>query len=338
MKVLLGMSGGLDSTYAAIRLREMGYEVVGAVLKMHEYTECDSARAAAEAVGIPIQEIDCTHEFKKCVIDDFAKMYLSGKTPNPCVVCNSTVKMKMLYECAQRQGIEKIATGHYARVEKTDDGYAIAMAKDERKDQSYMLWRVEQQVLSSLLLPLADLEKEQVRQSAREISLDAANREESQEICFIPDNDYPSYIERNYASTPAGNFVLSDGTVVGKHKGILHYTVGQRRGLGVAAGERMFITKIDAQKNEITLSKKGEGGCDEFEIGNLFFSGMKKTSDARLRLKVKTRYASPRVDAEVTIEGETAHVRFLDGKRLVTPGQSAVFYDDDVVAFGGFIN
>ncbi len=338
MKVLLGMSGGLDSTYAAIKLKEMGYEVEGAVLKMHNYTEVEEAEKAALAVKIPLHVIDCREDFNTCVVDSFAEDYLSGKTPNPCIICNATVKFKKLYETAKMLGFDKIATGHYANIVKTDANYAIKRGSDAKKDQSYVLWRVDSEILSSLIFPLSEMEKSDIREKAREMSLSVADREESQEICFIPDNDYPSFIEKNYRKSEEGDFVSTDGRMLGRHKGILHYTVGQRRGLGVSAGERMFITKIDAKTNTITLAKKGEGMSDTFTVSNLVFTGMKKREEGSVRLLVKTRYLAPLANAEVTFSKDNATVRFLDEPRLVTPGQSAVFYLDDVVMFGGFID
>ena len=338
MKVLLGMSGGLDSTYAAVKLREMGYEVEGAVLRMHEYTEIKEAEESASTLGIPLHVIDCRDVFKKRVIDNFATEYLSARTPNPCIICNAEVKLRMLYETAKGLGIEKIATGHYANVVKTESGYAIARGADSKKDQSYMLWRVGEDILSALVLPLCDLEKSEIRAEAREMSLSAADRAESQEICFIPDNDYASYIENNYAKCSEGDFVSSDGEILGRHKGILHYTVGQRRGLGVAAGERVFITEINAENNTITLSKKGEGVKDSFRITDLLFTGMEKREAGSIDAYVKTRYLAPLANVTVTFDGDSATVCFKDEPKLVTPGQSAVFYGEGVVLFGGFIS
>ncbi len=338
MKILLGMSGGLDSTYAAVRLKEMGHTVEGAVLRMHNYTEIEEAERAASAVDIPLRVIDCRERFTGCVVDRFAEEYLSGRTPNPCVVCNAAVKFKMLHEAAKSLGFDKIATGHYANIVKTDAGYAIKRGTDSKKDQSYVLWRVSSEILSDLIFPLADMEKSDIRQRARELSLSVAEREESQEICFIPDNDYPSFIEKNYRKSEEGDFISTDGKLLGRHKGILHYTVGQRRGLGVAAGERMFITEIDPKKNTITLAKKGEGVKDSFSIRDLVFTGMENTREGTFLLQVKTRYLAPLCDVEVTFSQNSAIVRFLSEPRLVTPGQSAVFYMNDIVMFGGFIN
>ena len=338
MKILLGMSGGLDSTYAALKLQSEGHTVEGAVLVMHDYTETKEAKAAADSLGIPLHVLDCREAFRNCVIDNFAKEYLSARTPNPCIICNAEVKLRHLYDFAMVSGFDKIATGHYAEVVKADGGYAVKRGADLKKDQSYMLWRVSSEMLSALVLPLAHMEKSDIRQHAQEISLAAADKEESQEICFIPDNDYASYIEKNYRKCEKGSFVSEDGKILGEHKGILHYTVGQRRGLGIAAGERMFITEINAETNTITLAQKGRGVKDTFEISDLVFTGMKKTDTGTCILDVKTRYLSPLCRAELTFSNNTARVRFLDDPKLVTPGQSAVFYRDGVIMLGGFIN
>ena len=338
MKILLGMSGGLDSTYAARALLEQGHEVVGGALVMHQYTEVGEAQKAADSLGIPLEVIDCRERFKKSVIDDFAAQYLRARTPNPCIICNSDVKLRALYEFAMEKGFDKIATGHYADVVKTPTSYAIKRGYDLKKDQSYMLWRVTGDILEHLMLPLSQMKKSDIREVAARISLHAADKEESQEICFIPDNDYASYIEQNYRKSERGLFVSEDGKILGEHKGILHYTVGQRRGLGVAAGERMFITKMDADTNTITLSQKGHGHKECFEISDLVFTGMEKMTRGSVTLDVKTRYLAPLCRAEVTFDSDVASVRFLEGGKLVTPGQSAVFYRDDVVMFGGFID
>ena len=338
MKILLGMSGGLDSTYAARTLLEAGHELVGGALVMHQYTEVSEAQAAADSLGIPLEIIDCRERFKKSVIDNFATQYLHARTPNPCIICNSEVKMRILYETAMEKGFDRIATGHYADVVKTPSSYAIKRGYDLKKDQSYMLWRVSGDILERLVLPLSHMKKSDIREVAARISLHASDKEESQEICFIPDNDYATYIEENYEKSERGLFVSEDGKILGEHKGILHYTVGQRRGLGVAAGERMFITNMDADTNTITLSQKGHGLKEYFEISDLIFTGMEKKTQGSVTLDVKTRYLAPLCRAEVTFYGDIARVHLLDGGKLVTPGQSAVFYRDDVVMFGGFID
>lgn len=337
MRVLLGMSGGLDSTYAAINLKEKGYDVEGALLLMHDYADIESAKESAASVGIPLRIIDCKKLFREKVIENFASEYLKGRTPNPCIVCNDYVKFAMLYEAAKEGGFDKIATGHYAGIAKKGDRFALLRGKDERKDQSYMLWRLSQETLSMLELPLYDLYKSDIKEKSKKINLAAADRDESQEICFIPDNDYASYIEKNYRSSPDGDFVDINGNVLGRHKGILHYTVGQRKGLGIALGERAFISRIDPESNRIVLSRQSDVGNTEFEISDLVFSGLEKITEGSVELLVKVRYLAPPVKATVTFNNDTAHVMLFE-KRVVTPGQSAVFYDGNAVMLGGFIN
>ena len=336
MRVLLGMSGGLDSTYAAIKLREMGYDVEGVILVMHDYADIESAKESAAAVGVPLRILDCKKLFRERVIDNFASEYLKGRTPNPCIVCNDYVKFAVLYETAKKEGFDKIATGHYAGIAKKDGRYALLRGKDEKKDQSYMLWRLGQDVLSVLELPLYDLYKSDIKERSREIKLAAADRDESQEICFIPDNDYASYIENNYASSPCGDFVDVNGNILGQHKGILHYTVGQRKGLGIALGERAFVSSIDYKSNRIVLSRQSDIGNTEFELSDMIFSGLESKTDGSMELFVKVRYLAPPVKALLTFKDGGAHVSLFE-KRVVTPGQSAVFYDGDTLMLGGFI-
>ena len=337
MRVLLGMSGGLDSTYAAIKLKEKGYDVEGALLLMHDYADIESAKESAASVGIPLKIIDCKKLFCEKVIDNFAAEYLKGRTPNPCIVCNDYVKFAALYEAAKEGGFDKIATGHYAGIVRKGGRYALVRGKDEKKDQSYMLWRLKQDILSVLELPLYDSYKSEIKVKSKEIKLAAADRDESQEICFIPDNDYASYIEKNYASSPCGDFVDTDGNVLGRHKGILHYTVGQRKGLGIALGERAFVRRIESESNRIVLSRQSDVGNTQFEISDLVFSGLEKMTEGSMELLVKVRYLAPPVKAKITFNNGTAQVILFE-KRVVTPGQSAVFYDGDTVMLGGFIN
>lgn len=338
MRVLLGMSGGLDSTYAAIKLREKGHEVEGALLLMHDYTDIESARESADSVGIPLRIIDCRELFQHKVISQFANEYLKGRTPNPCVICNDYVKFAVLYETAKKEGFDRIATGHYAGIIQKNGRYALLRGKDEKKDQSYMLWRLRQDILSSLELPLYDLYKSDIKERSKGMNLSAADRDESQEICFIPDNDYASYIEKNYKSSPQGDFVDINGNTLGRHKGILHYTVGQRKGLGIALGERAFVKRIDSESNKIVISRQSESdmGESEFEICDLVFSGLEERTEGSVELLVKVRYLAPPVKAKVTFKRDGAKVE-LSEKRVVTPGQSAVFYDGEVVMFGAFI-
>ena len=336
--VLLGMSGGVDSTYAVARLREMGYYVEGAVIKMHDYTEVEEAKASAESLGVALRVIDARELFSKTVIADFIESYQKGRTPNPCVLCNEAVKMRLLYEEALKSSIDYIASGHYAGVSCVDGRYCVTIGADARKDQSYMLYRLPQEVLSRLILPLGDLLKTDVKKVAKEAGMASSDRPESQEICFVKNEDYVAYIERNAGTMPHGDFVDGEGHVLGTHKGIHCYTVGQRKGLGVSSDARLFVESIDPSTNRILLSKTPRV-CKQFVLSSVVYSGLSdnKLVDGEI-LEVKVRYLAKHQRAEIK--------RWADGKLLVnvpenelaiTPGQSAVFYREGRVALGGII-
>ena len=335
--VLVGMSGGVDSTLAAVRLREAGYSVRGCVLRMHEYTDVAEAEEAAKALGIPISVVDCTERFSACVITNFLEEYRKGRTPNPCIVCNETVKFRALFDEAKRLGISFIATGHYARVETTNGRYAMACAADMRKDQSYMLYRLPQDILSALLLPLGNVCKTEVVKEAKSLRLAVAEREESQEICFVQGETYAAYIERTVGKTPEGDFVDENGKVLGRHKGIVHYTVGQRKGLGVSAAERLFVKEINVDTNTIVLSNT-KALRRQFVLASPVFSGIREEELEKERdLRVKLRYTAPPVAARARWENGRISVTMEGDAPFVTPGQSAVFYKDGRIAFGGVV-
>ena len=341
MKILVGLSGGLDSTYAALKLIKEGHEVEGAVAVMHDFTETESAKEAADALGIKLHVIDATEQFK-AVKENFISEYSQGRTPNPCVICNPLAKFRVLVDFAIKNGFDRIATGHYAKVvtreERGEKLYTLERAKDSRKDQTYMLHRLTRDVLSILCLPLADEVKTEVREKALKEGLKAAEKKESQEICFIPDGDYASYIESIVGSFPEGNFVLGDGKVLGRHKGIIRYTVGQRKGLGVSYGERIFVSKIDAESNNIVLSCEGSY-TDTVLVKDIVFSGMHVPENMeQRRVTVKLRYLAKPVSATAIFYGEGGAILRLDTpEKAVTPGQSAVIYDGDVLLAGVFI-
>lgn len=343
MKVLLGMSGGVDSTYAVTVLRRMGYEVHGAVVSMHEFTETEEARLSAEALGVPLHTIDGARLFEEKVISSFIKEYRAGRTPNPCIICNREVKFRLLYDYAMEKGFDKIATGHYADLVSIPDKdgvrYALKRGEDGKKDQTYMLWRLPQEILSRLVFPLSGITKDTVRKEAEKMELSAAYRDESQEICFIPDGDYASYIEARTGKCREGNFVDEAGKVLGRHKGIIHYTVGQRKGLGIALGERAFITRIDPLNDEITLSTK-DSFSEIFTVSDMVFSGLAEPACGHEEcFDVKHRYLAPLSKARVLYLGDgKAEVKLDSPIRAVTPGQSAVFYKDGVVMMGGIID
>ena len=342
MKILVGMSGGLDSTYATLKLIKEGHEVEGAVVLMHGHTEVGSARDAAAALGIKLHEIDATDRFE-AVKENFVSEYSRARTPNPCIVCNPWVKFRALADFARENGFDKIATGHYAkivkRLESGEERFALCRAADSRKDQTYMLHRLPQDILGMLILPLSHELKVDVREKARAEGLSSADKKESQEICFIPDGNYADYIESRIGVFPEGNFVLDDGRVIGRHKGLVRYTVGQRKGLGVAYGERIFVSKIDAAKNEILLSTEGKYE-NSVTVSDIVFSGIPTPDiNAERRVSVKLRYLAKPVEATVLFLGDGRAELTLDApERAVTPGQSAVMYDGDVVLCGGFID
>ena len=342
MKILLGISGGVDSAYAAYKLKSKGYDVEGAVIKMHEHTELDAAIEAAESIGIPLHIIDATESFEKIIKENFASEYIAGRTPNPCIICNPEVKFKSLYEYAMENGFDMIATGHYARIVKVESNgetrYTLASPLDEKKDQTYMLCRLPQHILAKTLFPLADMNKSDVRQSSREGGLSAADRGDSQEICFLPDGGYADFVESRKGKCPSGNFVDDSGNILGAHKGIIHYTVGQRKGLGIALGERVFVTDINPISNTVTLSPSPKKST-EIEVTDVVYTGITPpTSELTIEALVKPRYTAKKVSAAVTFHmNATATVTFSE-PTTAAPGQTLTIYNSDgILLAGGFI-
>ena len=339
MKILIGISGGVDSTYAALKLMEEGHTVVGAVLEMHAHTDTDAATAAAERLGIPLVKIDCTSAFENIIKTYFVDEYAKGRTPNPCILCNPEVKFRFLADYARANGFDKIATGHYARIIEKDGRFAVARAKDSTKDQTYMLYRLPQDILEILIFPLADCIKTEVKEIAAARGIIEADVKESQEICFIPDNDYRSFVEDRLGKFPEGNFVSEDGKILGTHRGIISYTVGQRKGLGISLGQRVFVSRIDPATNEITLSDPDKTtAC--FEASSLVYSGISKLAVGQsIRADVKIRYRATPTSATVTaIADDKVLIEIDNPVGLVAPGQSVVVYDGDDVLLGGFID
>ena len=337
MKILVGISGGVDSAYAAKKLLTEGHEVEGAVLIMHDYTEIHAAREAAESVGIKLHEIDSRERFEE-IKKNFVSEYTAGRTPNPCIICNEKVKFRTLYEFAMANGFDAIATGHYAKVVNIEGRHALAMPEDSRKEQTYMLYRLPEEILSRLILPLSDGTKTEIREQAREQGISAADRSDSQEICFLPEGNHTEYIESVAGKCPEGNFIDNEGKILGRHKGIIHYTVGQRKGLGISLGERAFVTEINPTNNTVTLSPKMSGKNTVY-ITDSVYSGMEAPeSETVVELDVKLRYTAPFVKtiAHLYTDG-TARLE-LEEPQKFAPGQSAVLYKDGVVMLGGFIN
>ncbi len=338
---MVALSGGVDSSVCVHLLRERGYDVAAVVLRMspeHGNTVND-ARIVAEKFGIPFFVKDMWDVFKVNVVDYFANEYQTGKTPNPCIVCNPLVKFKALIECADEHGYDYIATGHYARVINKNDNYFLCKSEFEKKDQTYMLYRLKQDVLSRLLLPIGEFEKTRVREIATELNLPSAAKPDSQDICFIPDNDYVSYLSSIGVSSATGDFISPEGNVCGKHKGIINYTVGQRKHLGIALGQPVFVSEIDAQNNTVRLSYASDNKFKSAVIGDTSFV-CDMTSKTEFTAWVKIRSTAKPCPAKVTLlEGDNALIEFSEELNAVAKGQSIVIYDEDsTVLGGGFIS
>ncbi len=356
-KILVGMSGGVDSSVAVNVLRSRGFSPIGMYLDMKHgndeapvriASESDansnedllSALQCAEKNSVELYKMGCEEIFRKCVIKYFTEEYLAGRTPNPCTVCNRTVKFERLLAAADMLGCKKVATGHYARIaaDEVTGRFYVKKGLDPRKDQSYMLWKLSQAQLSRLIFPLGDHVKTDVFKTAEKEGYIAADRDESLDICFLPDGvSYPEFIEERFGKCPEGDFISPDGEVCGRHKGIIHYTVGQRKGLGVALGEPVFILRIDKETNRIYLGKKSDEGTDTFNADGINFMKLSSSESFAGEFDVKIRYAASPVKAHVSFENGILTVTTAEKVRAVTPGQSLVAYDGDDVMFGAVI-
>jgi len=339
-KVYVGMSGGVDSSVAALLLKQKGFDVVGINLLLtpeDDGTANKNAMQVSKVLDIPFKSVDLRDTFKEKVIDNFTNEYLNARTPNPCVVCNENIKFGKLLEIAMQDGADFLATGHYAKVEE-QNGRFLLKRSDSKKDQSYFLHRLNQHQLSKVMFPV-NMSKEQTRKIAQEFNLPVADLPDSQEICFVKDDDYARFItEHTGKASEQGEFVDTHGNTLGKHKGIMHYTVGQRKGLGIAFGKPMYVTKINPQTNQITLGEEGEQMSNSLVAQDVNYISVDTLCEP-IRARVKIRCQAPLVDAIVTpLDDKTVKIDFDNAQRAITPGQSAVFYDeDDNVIGGGFI-
>lgn len=334
-KVLIGMSGGVDSSVAVRILQEQGFAVQGAVIRFSPAHDAavTAAQATADTLKIPLHVIDAEQAFERHVILPFCENYCAGRTPNPCIVCNPLVKFRLLAEKANELGCAFIATGHYARVEVGEDGISrIAVPESAARDQSYMLYRLPQDILRKLVLPLGEFEKDDIREMARELQLACADAPDSMEICFIPDGDYSAYIRARGFSPKIGRFIGPDGEDLGAHAGVDHYTVGQRKGLGIAAGRPLFVKAI-LPSGDIQLAETGQEYSTRMTLTDLATPDGEPLAAGEYLVKIRSA-ANP---APCRYDG-SGSVTFPEPVRAPAPGQSAVFYRNGLVYGGGIID
>jgi len=338
-RVTVAMSGGMDSSVAAALLKQAGYGVSGIYAQLWPDPELASTisdlERTCQLLDIPLHKLNLEKEFRRLVVDYFTQEYSRGRTPNPCIVCNQHIKFGLLMSKALETGAEYLATGHYARVEPAPDGYRLLKATDQDKDQSYFLYVLGQRQLERLLLPLGELSKNKVKETAAELGLPASSRSESQDICFIPDNDYRSFIAQNISLQP-GDIVDIKGKVLGQHDGLAKYTVGQRQGLGLTSAEPLFVIELDAANNRLVVGSRDQLLHSVLLASQLnWLSG--KAPAGPVTITAKVRYKAPEVAAALHIN-DRAEVRFDEPQQAIAPGQSVVFYQDDAVLGGGIID
>jgi tRNA-specific 2-thiouridylase len=352
--VVVGMSGGVDSSVAAYLLKEAGYNVIGVTMQIwqdedrdleEEQGGCcglsavDDARRVAQSLDIPYYVMNFKEEFNREVIDYFVASYKEGKTPNPCIACNRKVKWESLLTRSMNIGADFIATGHYAKVVKLENGrYALKQSVTLKKDQTYALYNLTQDQLSKTLMPVGDFDKETVRVMAEKINLRIANKPDSQDICFVPDGDYGKFLETYTGEKPVeGNFVDEDGKILGRHKGIVHYTIGQRKGLGLSLGKPGFVTAIRPETMEVVIGDNKDTYAFSLLANQLNFMPFEKL-EGEMTFTAKIRYSHIPAECHVKLMDEDLmEVRFEDAQRAITPGQAVVLYDGDLVVGGGTI-
>ncbi|MFC1855575.1 tRNA 2-thiouridine(34) synthase MnmA [Thermodesulfobacteriota bacterium] len=355
-RVIVAMSGGVDSSLTAALLKDKGCEVIGVTLKLFDYErdECDvrkksccstedvyDARRVAEKIDIPFYVLDYKDLFKEYVIDNFVTEYLKGRTPNPCIICNEKIKFHYMLKQAEKLDADFLATGHYAINEYDEDAKLFRLKKgvDDNKDQSYFLFNLTQEQLKKIIFPLGGFTKDHVRELAKKYALKVADKVDSQEICFVTNNDYQSFIEKEVSKDTLrpGNIVNTSGNVLGPHKGIFAYTIGQRKGLGISHPTPLYVLGFDREKNEVIVGSDKELFKTEIELDNVTFISM-DAPESELKVNVKIRYSHRSSAATLIMTGkDKARVTFSEPQRAITPGQAAVFYSDDEVVGGGWI-
>lgn len=354
-KVVVGMSGGVDSSVAAYLLKQQGYDVVGVTMQIWQEEEpekqeenggccglsaVDDARRVAWNLEIPYYVMNFRQEFKDNVINYFIDEYIHGRTPNPCIACNRYVKWESLLKRSMDIGADYIATGHYAQIDLLPNGrYALKKSVTAAKDQTYALYNLTQHQLSHTLMPVGRYSKDQIRDIAAEIGIPVANKPDSQEICFIPDHDYAKFIRENSdAELPEGNFVDMEGNVLGRHEGITHYTVGQRKGLNLSMGRPVFVVEIRPEANEVVIGDSQDVFSDKLTCDRLNWMAIDGLHGEPMKVTAKIRYSHKGAPCIIEEIGpDLVEVRFEEPQRAITPGQAVVFYDGDYVVGGGVI-
>ena len=345
-RVMLGMSGGVDSSVAALLLKNAGYDVIGATLELFAGSSCCNidtyidAKNVCNQLGIPHFTFNYKEEFRKYVIDDFIACYANCRTPNPCIECNKYMKFDCMYEKAKEMGCEYIATGHYAKTEYSEEygRWVLKKSNSLKKDQSYVLWNIPKELVEHVLFPLAEYEeKEEIRKIARDNNLKVANKPDSEDICFVPDGNYKKFLENNSDIKPKeGNIVNTNGKVLGKHTGLYNYTIGQRKGLGISNPVPLFVIGFNSAKNEVIVGEEKELYKSEIEVQEINLILVDEIPEW-MDVEVKTRYSSKVAKAKIKQIDDKIVVKFDEPQRAVTPGQSAVFYVGDIVLGGGKI-
>ena len=350
-RVLLGMSGGVDSSVSAVLLQKQGYEVIGCTMRLWETIDCEEestccgntaiydAKKVCDQIGIPHYTINCKAEFKEKVVDKFIQEYEKARTPNPCIECNKYLKFGSFYQKAKELECDYIATGHYASIEFSEKykQYVLKKCKEEKKDQTYFLYTIPKEMLEHIIFPLQNYtNKEEIRKIAKENNLDVAQKKDSQEICFIPNNNYQDFLKK-YGKTkqPIGNIVLKDGTILGKHKGLINYTIGQRKGLGIVYQKPLYVVELNKQKNEVVVGIEEQLYTNQLYAKNLNWQAIEPKNNEPIKCMAKIRYHAKTAKATIYLENDKVKVIFEQPQRAITSGQSVVFYDNNNIVLGG---